>query len=376
MSYGVQDRIFIQLRVNGENVPLDESNLLEFIHIVENVRIYVPMLTFKFKDTIQFFTKKNLLVDGATIELTIEAEKVRSVYYFRLFSCKESVDHGVVSYYVQAYLDVPRYWAESSLTILQGSVSKALQDICNFCRITYDGITTADSQVWVPNNNRYCEMARDISEHAWVSASSCCVMALTAEKEMRLVDVSKMATLDPVQYFTNKDNSKEQQVISDYKVINKSGFYNTATGYRHTKVVQSLTGTESQEYTDLTFNKNTAKLMMNDQVHSALGQSKVTFAPVDVGNVSETYERSVYQNRRLANLFCFGLNVVTPRQVRARLLETVNVELAKPGTDGIESYNGKYLLTEKVTYIVGFNLKYKLELVRHGLNTQQESTQL
>lgn len=375
MSTGVRDRLYTQLIVGGKDVPL-KDNMIEYIHIVESVRIYLPALTLKFKDTTKFFTRNNLLVDGAPIELTIEAESIRNVYYFRLFSSKERPEQGTQTYIITAYLDVPRYWSESTLIPIRGSVSSALRKICTDTKLNYTGITTADNQLWMPANDRYAEFARRISEHAWVSNTSCCQMAVTLQKEMKLKDVSKILAETPTQYFTNKENSQTQTVITDFAVVNKSGFYNAASGYREMKVCQSLMNPVDQTLKDLDITKNSSKLMMNSAIHNGVGQNKVLFAPIDVGNVSETYERALYQNRRLSNLFSFGLEFITPRQVTAQLMDTVNCELSMPNLDGVEAYNGKYLLTTKVIYIVGINMRHKLEVFRHGLNASDNQSQI
>lgn len=375
MAFGVRDRLYLQLRIGGVDIPL-EDNLIESIHIVENVRIYVPMLTLTIKDATKFLTRNTLLLDGAPIEVTIEAEKTRSVYYFRLFGFKENLSQGTVRYTIQGYLDVPRYWTESTSTPLRGSVSYALEQIARATGLTYDGLTTADSQLWMPANIRYAEFAREISEHGWVSDTSCCQMAITTNKQMRYRDVSQVLQGNPVQFFSNKDNSDVQTVITDFNVINKSGFFNSASGYKETRIVQSILSQNAVNLKDLRLVKNTQRLMMSQSIHSGLKQNKVVFSPIDVGNVSETYERALYQNRRLSNLYTFGLEFVTPRPVTANLLDVVNCELAKPGLDGVESYSGKFLLTGKVTYVVGINLYQKCEVFRHGLNIPQDATQV
>jgi hypothetical protein len=50
-------------------------------------------------------------------------------------------------------------------------------------------------------------------------------------------------------------------------------------------------------------------------------QNKVSFAPIDVGNVHDNYEQARYQNERLGNLFTYGVEFVTPRLVEANILD-------------------------------------------------------
>lgn len=371
MAIGVAGRIFIQVMVNGTEIPLGQ-NVLDSFHMVESVRTYVPMATMVIKDTEGTLSYNNLLTDGVPIQLTLEASQGRNTYYFRLFNYTEQITQGIPTYTIYMYLDVPRYWTESTAVPIHGSVSSVLEQICTYTKLTYDGVTTADSQLWLPSNRRYAEFARDVSERTWMTSTSCCQMAITADKVMRLVDVSKSFKGSPVQQFTNKSDSQTQTSIGEYKVSNKSGFLNTMTGYKDTKIVQSLVGTD-MVFKDLDLNKNSSFLMMNSSIHSGIVQNKVTYAPVDVGNVSNTYELARYQNRRLSNLFSFGLEFVTTNSVTADVLDVVNLELAKPKINAVQAYSGKFLLTSKVTYVVGMNVYTKCEVFRHGLNTQLDS---
>ena len=247
-----------------------------------------------------------------------------------------------------------------------------LQNICSVSKLKYDGVTTADSQLWVPANRRYAEFAKSVAERAWMTETSCCQLAITADKKMRLIDVTKAFKGDPVQLFTNKADSLEQTPIGDYTVKNKSGFFNAVTGYKESRVAQS-TIEDDQVFKELKLNKNSSFLMMNADIRAGVSQNKVLFSPINVGNVSPTYELALYQNRRLSNLFSFGIEFVTTSPVKAELLDVINLEIAKPRINSVQAYSGKYLLTSKVTYVVGLNVYTKCEVFRHGLNAAVES---
>lgn len=368
-AFGVEGRLYVQMSINKVDIPLS-TNLLDSLHLVESVRIGLPMLTFRIADSTKFLTRNDLLLDGAQIELTIETEASRSTLYFRYFNSEEDIN-GSGNYLVSAYLDAPRYWTESAVEPFRGSASAVLKFIAEKTGLTYSGVTTADTQIWVPANTKYKDWARDVSERAWVGERSCCVLGVTASKEMRMRDLSTFSSDPVVQLFSNKDNSNVQTVITDFKVINNAGFYNAVSGYKDKRIAQSLV-TDSIELRDLKVSKNSTKLMMSRNIQSNIGQSRVTYAPIDVGNVSDTYERSRYQNRRLSSLFSSGLEIMTPRPVKANLLDVVNCEIAKPELDGVEQSSGKYLVTSKVWYIRGFNLYHKLEVLRHGVNTKDQ----
>lgn len=257
----------------------------------------------------------------------------------------------------------------------KGSASKALQNICSNCGITYDGVTTADSQLWLPRNEKNCEFAKRIIERAWSSSSSCIKMFISADKRMVVKDVSLLTKLSPVQAFSNKDNSNSQTLITDYEMINRSGFNNSNTGYKSYQVNQSILE-EDEVIKDITFSKNSRKAMINKVIQGGLLQNLVRFAPIDIGNVSTTYEKAYYQNQRLSGLFAFGLTMLTSKPVLADVLDVINTEISKPDLEGVEQYSGKFLLTTKVTYLTGINFYHKLEVMRHGINTTKDDTQI
>ena len=375
MPLAISDRIYLQIRINNVEIPL-EQNTISYLHIVESVRIYVPMLSFKINDITKFLTRNNLLVDGALIEITIEVEGYRSIYLFRLFGSSELIANGSTSYVIKGYLNVPRYWTESSVGAIKGSASKSLQAIATAVNLTYDGVTTTEDQLWVPMNRKYCDFAKAIVDGASTSGTSCIKLAISVDKAMLVRDISIALKSEPQEMFSNKDSAATSaSIITDYEVLNKSGFFNASTGYSDFKIVQSFLANDL-EIKDVSFIKNSRKSMINKDIQKGVGQNRVSFSPIDVGNVSSTYEAAKYQNRRLSNLFVFGLNFLTPRPVKSKLLEVVGTEISKPDLDGVSQYSGKYLLTSKVTYIQGMNFYQKCEVYRHGLNATQESSQI
>jgi hypothetical protein len=375
MPLAITDRIYLQIRINNVEIPLDQ-NTISYLHIVESVRIYVPMLSFKINDITKFLTRNDLLVDGSLIEITIEIEGYRTVYVFRLFGSSELIANGATSYIIKGYLNVPRYWTQSSVESLKGSASKSLQAIASAVNLTYTGVTTTEDQLWVPMNRKYCDFAKAIVDGASISGTSCIKLAVTADKEMLVRDISTALQAEPKELFSNKDSSAESAlIITDYEALNKSGFFNASTGYKDFKIMQSVLADDIQ-IKDVSFNKNSRKMMINKGIQAGVEQNRVAFAPIDVGNVSSTYESAKYQNRRLSNLFVFGLNFLTPRPVKSKLLDVVGTEISKPDLDGVSQYSGKYLLTSKVTYIHGMNFFHKCEVYRHGLNAIKDSTQI
>lgn len=376
MALHIKDRIYLQIVINGVELPLDKLNLLSYLHIVESARIYVPMLSMRLTDATKFLTQNQLLTDGAVITVTLGVSDIRRVYEFRLFGSVDRLGPGGTDYQITGYLNVPKYWIESTAKTLTGTASETIKQIANTCGLSYEGINTTDSQIWLPHNTRYCEFARQVSERAWLDDQSCVQLAVLAKKTLRLINVGDFESRQVTELFSNRGAGGKILPVTDYNILSKSGFFNAASGYQQSKIVQSITSTADVDLSQLNVKRNSRRMSINKDVKDEVQQSKVLYAPIDIGNVSSNYEKALYQNRRLANLFSFGAEFVTSQMIKSEVLDLVGCDFSKPGLSGVQAISGTSLLTSKVTYVEGTNFYQKCEVFRHGINTDKENTQL
>jgi hypothetical protein len=372
MAIGVKDRILFQITIGGKEINFDQ-NKLDFFHLVESVRLSVPAMTIQIQDITRFFSKNDLLVDGAPIQVTLGVDSKKLIFPMRYFTHKESLSSGSPTFRIYAYLDVPVYWTGSLSSTFTGTASGVLRSLCADCDLTYDGVDTNDSQLWIPHNRKYKEFAKYIAGRAFVDESSCNQMYVGTNKKMVMRNVSNFEKQPTIQTFANMPGTG-QATISDHRVVNKSGFFNSISGYKDQQVNQSNLK-EDETIKDTKVSKNTSKLMMSEEIRNKVTQNRVMHGPIDVGNVNENYERGRYQNARLGNLFNSGLELVTPSLCNAELLDVVGAQVSRPGADNIANISGRYMLTSKVFYMSNNNFVQKLEMFRHGLNDKRESTQ-
>jgi hypothetical protein len=377
MSLNIRDRIFLQILINGIEFPLDKLNALQYLHISESVRSYLPVLNLKLVDATKFIAQNNLLVDGAIIKVTIGVDNRKKTYEFRRFNHQAVPGgEGGTQYHISAFLNAPQFWMASSPKALQGTASEVLKQMANTCGLNFTGVQTTESQLWMPYNTRYCEFARQVSERAWINNESCVQMAVTADKTMRLMNVADFETRKASEMFSNKGNYASSYPVTDQKLVSKSGFFNSAGGYQDTKIQQSFTSTVDKDLSQVEVKRNSRTLSMNKELKDSVEQSKVSFAPIDVGNVSENYEKALYQNRRLSNLFTFGVDFNTAYMVDSNILDIVLCELTMPELSGMQDISGNFLLTSKVTYVEGMNFYQKLECYRQGSNGSRTSAEM
>jgi hypothetical protein len=377
MALNIRDRLYLQILINGVEFPLDKLNQLQYLHIVESVRAYVPVLNLRLIDATKFIAQNNLLVDGAIIKITIGVHGRKKTYEFRRFNHQAIPGgEGGTQYHISAILNVPLYWMASTPKAINGAASEAIKQIANACGLNFHGVTTSESQLWMPYNTRYCEFARQVAERSWVDNESCVQLGVTADKTVRLINVSDFNSRRAVEVFSNKGNYANALPVTDQKLLSKSGFFNSVGGYQDTTIQQSMIATTDQIVSQVNVKRNSRVLSMNKTLKDSVPQAKVSFAPIDVGNVSSHYETALYQNRRLSNLFSFGVEFNTAYLVESNLLDIALCELTMPEVSGMQDISGNFLVTSKVTYLEGMNFYQKLECYRHGANSVKNSVEV
>ena len=370
MAATFQDRLSISLILNGTDFPLDRD-AIDFIHISESVRLHLPMLSMQFSDINKFLTTNSLLVDGVLVQVIITIENVTNNYSFRLFSHKQILT-GQPRYLINGYLDSQTFWGTTVDKPKKGTTSSIISDIATNAGLDYDGVNTVDSQTWLGQNKKLCEYVMSLAQRGYVDDQSCMCLGVTASKVLRYLNLTKFNDFPIKGQYANALTPLDKPGISpitDYKILNKSGFFNNLSAYDSSRYeTDTLAAGASDIHTQVNVIKNSRQLMVNKDTNSKVSRGTVSHAPIDVGNVHDKYERAYYQNVRLGNLFSYGLEVLIPKYVPASILDVVNCIITVPDVNAMAGPSGKYLITSKVIYIQGLNYYTKLELFRHGLN--------
>lgn len=186
---------------------------------------------------------------------------------------------------------------------------------------------------------------------------------------MRMVNVSDLDSRKPKELFSSKGDNIDSYPVTDFDVVARSGFYNASSGYQDTLVVQSLLVSDNQNLSQVSIRRNSQKVSISRDIKGLITQSKVRFAPIDVGNVAPNYDKALYQNRRLSNLFNFGIEFNVPRIIDSNVLDTVSCELTKTGLTGVQEISGVFTIASKALYLRGMDIVQKVEVFRHGMNS-------
>lgn len=370
MGLRIKDRLELQLFFNGKEFPLAPINALDFLHMSCSVRIAVPMIHLRVKDAAKWLARTQDLVDGASIKVVLRVDKQTRVYNFRVHSFTESIEATGPMYTIDGYFDNVQYWFASTRKMIKGTSAAALQTIADICGIPTVIPQTADGMVWIPKNMRFHEFARFISQHGYVDEKSCMAFGLDLNGTMIYKNVAAREAISSSFHMAKFD--RDAHIVTGFKPKNKSGLMNAISGYADDLFIPTLVG-EDGSITDVQMTKLSQKSMVNANIHKAVQQARVLFAPIDGGNVHPLYQQAEYQNDRLSNTYSFGMELLTPDLTDVKLLDFINFVSKQPSESADRPYSGTYLVSSRVIYIQGINYYEKIEGVRHGLNATVDS---
>jgi hypothetical protein len=167
-------------------------------------------------------------------------------------------------------------------------------------------------------------------------------------------------------------------LATDFKPRTISGLMNHYSGYGEYRIEQTPLESSGSYYTihkQVAFTKDEeGSLLVNQDIKNAVSQNRVAFSPIDPGNNHDMYERAFYQNRRVANLFTSGLDLIVPLATNVRLLDTVSVSVDSK-REYLRIHSGSYRVVSKTICIVGINYYEKFELARRTLNATLANAQ-
>ena len=369
---GFTDKVQIELMINDRIFPFDHVNILETIHMSCSTRISTPMLYMKIIDSSNWLSKTQDLLDGTPISITYIVQGVKTTRQFRLHSFKEQLAPSGVSYTIDGYLDTVPYWLMTTSDPITGSSNFVIESIANTCQITYAGTKTADSMTWIPMNKRYHQFAHDVASHGFVDEQSCMQLAYDLDDVLIYSNVAE--NKDVKKTFLTAKYDEKTYTVTDFQPKAKSGLMNAISGYaeeQHEQSILTLTPTVTNK---ASVKSLTSKLLMNKGIYNTINkQGKVFYRPINAGNTHENYWLAYYQNKRLSNLYSFGMDLVIAQpSTNVRLLDFINYE-ARLQDGQITAYSGKYLVTARVVYIQGNNYYEKFEVSRQGVNAPVET---
>lgn len=366
-GYLVQNQLEVSIFINDIEYPIGAINMLQSLHITTTVRGSVPMLSMQLVDA-QRLMEQIGLKDGVPIRIVIKAlGKNSKTYNFREFTHQRIQSGANYVYRIFGYWDVPIYWATSTAASKKGTSNDVISFIASQCGMKYDGTSSNDSQLWMPQNKLYRAWAKSVVEAGYVNDNSSMSLGLDLDNTLRYKDVNNLPA--PEKSVIAYQLSKEAYTAVDFQITTSSGFNNALTGYQNMRYAQSSTADTTQEQIqNLVFKADVKSPLYNVSLKDKIGRGAVRFGPIDCGNVHTKYERAKYQNVRYANLFNLGLDLLMTMPTDIKLLEQINFSVQKEDTSIDTATSGIYTVTGHSIYIEAATYAERIGIVRHGTN--------
>lgn len=369
MGYRLSNQLEVSILFDGNEFMLDAMNVLNFLHIGTSFVGRLPTFNLSLQDTLGTLTRYNLTDDATQVTISVKGvNNDTKTYKFRLFTHKKQpVSTGYV-WEMDGYLDAPLYWAGTDCVGYTGTSDSVLSQIAQKCGLAYSGSPTADSQLWMQQNRRYCDFANYVCQRGYISDESLMVLGVDLDGTMYYKNAN---ALPPSTFrLVGREAQEGTILVSDYSGMSVSGYTNMNTGYYSTRNAQSLVD-EGEEIRDLTFQPDVRSPALNTDTRKLVARGLQKHGPIDVGNVHRNSDRALYQNVRYSNLFSqkttFEVMSPVPIPLASRVSFSSRISPDTPDT----AYSGEYVIAGRAIVIQGTWYKEKLLGMRHGVNSAE-----
>jgi hypothetical protein len=368
MAYSVQNRIEITVFINGVEFPLDALNVLNYVHIAWTTKTILPTFRLGVFDARHVLDKMELQ-DGIPISVVIKPLGMQSVTFnFRKYDHKKSFTGSGFTYDMDGYLDFPKYWAGTSLAGFQGTSSDALSNIASQCGMKYSGVSTSDSQLWMPRNRTFGEWAQTIKRRGFVSTTSCMAMGVNADGSLIYRDITQLPA--PQQTIILGQYQQGAMTAVDYLPKASSGMNNKMTGYQNTRTQQTIMSTSA-----LTTSNNTVTItpdvtspLYNTTVKGLVDRGYQSYGGIDVGNTHANYEQALYQNLRIGNSYSLEVEFLMQSPTSLSLFDTFTFAVDQEMNQQDAPYAGTYTTIGRSIMVSGAQFAEKILGTRMGTN--------
>lgn len=361
--FKINDQISISVFLEDREIVLSNGNALLVCHIATSAKNALPVLRLEIIDVLNNFINYGL-TDNSLIQVSIKTNIVVD-RKFRVFSWQRTPFGEGHTYVIDAYFDYPKYLTGTTNKSATDSSSSLLSKIAAECGIPYftQSAQTADTMTWHQGNKTNAKFARDIALHGAVSEKSHMMLAIDSVGVMRYIDLNASRPIAATLAYTVVTSGSF--TVTDFKPIAGSGMKNHQAGYRHERVVQSLTKPSVIEAID--YAPDSAKPLMNSTVRGKIERAKVSYSPIDFGNSGEYYDKALYQNVRYNMLKSLGAEFLVGNPTG--LEPGDSFKFSTPKELRMSAYDGTYQVADKIIFIAGATYLEKVIAYRNGLDS-------
>lgn len=368
MGYALANQLEVSLYINNVEYPLDSNNVLDFLHIGSSTKGKLPTIHFGLTDQLHVLDQLELQ-DAIPLRVALKGYGAPTVSYaFRKFNHTRVFNGACYVYQVDGYWDSPLFWAGTTLAGIRGTSNDVMRQIANTCGLKYVGKSTADSQLWMQRNRTYGDFAKHVATRGYIDDGSYMLACVDLTGTLIYTDVNRLPT---GQYIVIANQLADGAYTAiDYSAVASSGLNNQVTGYNYTRYGQSMTSASPHTaYDTLQFQADSRSPLFNTTMKQRAARGMMTYAPIDVGNVHDSYERAVYQNQRFAGLYNLDVEFLMTHATTLDLLRTFTFSAVDENDRKDEANSGDYTVSARSLLIQGTVYAEKIIGTRTGTNS-------
>jgi len=362
---GVMGQWNIQLNIGGLDITANPTTV-PVLNWFQTIHQNLPSINLVVNDITGELL--NYAMDGAAIDITLgDGGQNETTSRFNIQGSPQiALGNSYYRFKINAVLDAMPYMRKIASGLYEGQSSNALSKVAQQSGLSFDGHTTNDSQVWLPNNQTLAGFARMVSSRGWASASSSMLLAVTDKFNLLYKD------LDRVINGGSKATFGQGGIpMLDYSATSRGMIANnnralgvTASGFDSAGAFKELANISVLQLSNF-FNFSSA----NKEAIGKLG-GRLDQIVRDAGNVHDKFDDALHQNKRLRAMYSFDLNVLTDVVTDIELLSRVTANVldhVKPSQINT-ALSGDYIVTSITKSLTSPKYVERLTLTSTGTN--------
>lgn len=344
---GVKGQWNMALNIGGKDFKADPTTVRQCLWF-ENIHQHLPTLNLELIDVTGDFSTIVAAGDGVPIDITLgDGDKAgENSASFNIMGAP-SISHGQGYNLIKlnAVLNNVPFLRKVVTGLYEGPSNQVLQKVAGEVGLQFEGDSTGDAMVWLPNNKTLAGFVRSVANHGWVGAGSCMMLGVTSASKLLYKNVMQPAKSNET--FGYLADSHVQ--IVDWDATSNGLLMNNNRGYGSTSVGYGMDGV-LKELNKITFNLFSSFLSISTKNLDSIGPigGRLDNLIRPAGNTHEKYYDARHQNQRIRSTFSNDLNMLIDQVSYTQLLSealAIPIDFSKVSPN--QSLTGPYILTAR-----------------------------
>lgn len=351
MAQGVVGSWYLDLKIAGQNIPANPSNLPVF-NIINNIHQNLPSIQLVFNDGSGTFAHFFNFKDGTPIEVSFGVEGIHiyeGMKFIMLGPPQGSPTDSSLGIRINGVLDNIGWLRKVADKPVKGNSSDVFTKWASDVGLTVDADSTNDSMTWLTNRTNISDYLRFVAERSWASATSCIMTAVTDAGKAKFKDVDKLIQGGAKKTFSDVKLDDKTIPILSWEVASKQHVLNSSRAYGATTMSTKPDGT-TIELNEIEVRQIGNAMGFFGEFAKEIGKvgNRILQLPPLSGNTHDKYVDAIHQNKRIKSTYGFDLKILTDTPSAVELLDVIRVVPFNPALkEPLENLVGNYVVTSQ-----------------------------